>query len=66
MRTKTISDILFYHRHRLNDAGLANQVAQADGKYGVLFRRAQKRRLGKWQHLPRVSATMNQLHVAAA
>jgi hypothetical protein len=39
-RTKTETDIQFYHRHRIKNARLANHVAQADGKYGVLFRRA--------------------------
>jgi hypothetical protein len=42
MATKSKNDIQIYHRHRIYGAGLANHVAQADGKYGVLFRRAKK------------------------
>jgi len=42
MRTKSKYDFQFYHRHSITNAGLANHVAQADGKYGVLFRRTKK------------------------
>jgi hypothetical protein len=42
MTTKSKNDIQIYQRHRVKNAGLANHVAQADGKYGVLFRRAKK------------------------
>jgi hypothetical protein len=42
MTTKSKNDIHIYQRHRVKNAGLANHVAQADGKYGVLFRRTKK------------------------
>jgi len=42
MGIKSRNDFQIYHRHRLTNAGLANQVAQADGKYGVLFRRTKE------------------------
>jgi hypothetical protein len=42
MTTKSKNDTQIYQRHRVTNAGLANQVAQADGKYGVLFRRTKR------------------------
>jgi hypothetical protein len=39
---KSKNDIYVYQRHRVKNARLANHVAQADGKYGVLFRRTKE------------------------
>jgi hypothetical protein len=40
MTTKSKNDFQLYHLRRFKNAGLANHVAQADGKYGARFRRA--------------------------